>query len=174
MGPGAADGVEIHVAQAGMRVGNYRLVHLVAYHDTPTAAGLRLSERYHRVLRDRFPERTAIMSWIAPGLKMPDREIRALGAELFKGVAREIRCAATVIVGEGFWASAARSVLTGIQLLSRSPCPNRAFAETDEAAAWIVGHLDAGAEVDSGGLVRAMEELRSADAAGTGMGTATG
>lgn len=154
-----SDGLEIHATQSGVRVGSYRLVHLVAYHATPTSTTLQLSDRYHRILRERFPGRTGILSWIAPSLGMPDKEVRALGADLFKVVAREIRCSATVIAGEGFWASTARSVLTGIHLLSRQPCPNRAFAKVDEAAQWMAGYFDPASEVEVDGLTAAMSSL---------------
>jgi hypothetical protein len=159
MSASGVERLEVHAAHADIRVGNYGPVHLVAYHGTPTVTTLRTSERYHRLLRGRFPRGTAILSWVAGGLKMPDKDVRDVGSELFKAVAPQIWCSATVIPGEGFWASAARSVLTGIQILSRSPCPDRAFGKIDEAVAWMMPYLTGAPDVEARALTEVMGAL---------------
>lgn len=159
MSASGVEGLEIHAAHADVRVGSYGPVHLVAYHSTPSVTNLRTSDRLHRTLRQRYPGRTAVLSWVAAGLKMPDKEVRDFASGLFRDVARDIRCSATVIAGEGFWASAARSVLTGIQILSRSPCPNRAFGKIDEAAVWMMQWITDEPDIEAAPLALAMETL---------------
>jgi hypothetical protein len=159
MSASSVHGLEIHATLAGLRVGSYGPVHLVAYHDTPSIATLRASDRLHGALRKRYPGNTAILTWIAAGLKLPEKEVREVASDLFRRVAREIRCSATVVAGEGFWASAARSVLTGIQILSRTPCPARAFGRVGEASAWLVPHLVDPSGIAAGELANAMGVL---------------
>jgi hypothetical protein len=158
MGAPSPEGLLVYATLPGVSVGSYRFVHVVAYHETPTLTAIRISDRYHRVLRQRFPKRTALLSWVAPALSVPSQEVRKFGADMFRAVAPEIQCSATVITGGGFWASTARSVLAGIQLLSRSACPNRTFGEVDEACNWMTSTFDT-TDFDPAELAMAMQHL---------------
>ncbi len=46
-----------------------------------------------------------------------------------------------MILGDGFWRSTARSVVTGILLLARCDRPRRAFGEIDERTRWIADEV---------------------------------
>ncbi|MBC7170806.1 MAG: hypothetical protein H5U40_00175, partial [Polyangiaceae bacterium] len=70
------------------------------------------------------------------------------------------RAAATVIVGDGFWASAMRSTLTALTLVVRPPCPQRTFADIGEALGWL-GEFDAAVRSVSPALARDIEAMRT-------------
>jgi hypothetical protein len=156
----------VRAGDAAVRIGSFGPVHIVIYVDTPTLDGLRLSHRQHLSLMAERSEPTSLLSVISAGLPLPPSSVRKLGAQLLAEVQSRISCMATVVEGSGFWASAIRSVLTGIQLVVRSPKPNRAFATIDDAAAYIGGHYP-GFEVPGDLLAAAVSELRGDPAAAT-------
>ena len=86
------------------------------------------------------------------GSELPTPEARAGLAALMKRNKGDIACVATVIGGDGFWASALRSASTGIQLVAGSSIESRMFRTVDAAAAWLAPaheektgvHLDVG------------------------------
>lgn len=151
--------LRVHVAEeGGLAIGCFGPVHMVIYRRTPTVADLHLSDRHHRALREAFPGGTALLTYIFHRLEMPPAEVRQLGAQMLREVAPLIRCSATVVEGDGFMASTARAVLSGIQLLSRTPCPSKLFSTVDDAATWIATY-DESLSVE--GLVEAAARLRA-------------
>jgi hypothetical protein len=62
-------------------------------------------------------------------------ERRMTGAML-ADLGRHAYYVASVIEGDGFWASTARSVMTAISIVAHRPCPLRIFRHVAEAADW--------------------------------------
>ena len=150
----------LRAEDAVVRIGSFGPVHIVVYVDTPTLEALRVSHRYHRALMRERDEPTSLLSVIPAGLPIPSSDVRKAGTDLLAEVQPHICCMATVVEGTGFWASAIRSVLTGIQLVVRSPKPNRAFARIEEAAAYIADHYPERAVMPEA-LRNATAQLRS-------------
>jgi hypothetical protein len=50
---------------------------------------------------------------------LPAAEVRAAYEDLLRRYAERIACAALLIEGDGFWASAVRAFLTGVQMVER-------------------------------------------------------
>jgi hypothetical protein len=132
----------IHVDLESMRIASFGPVHVVCYFATPTVQGLRTSHACHRKLIAHEKVPTSVLSIVDGTFALPDSEVRELGSSLFKEVATSMRCSANVVLGSGFRVAALRSVLAGIYLVSRSPCPTKAFADIASAAHWVADMHD--------------------------------
>jgi hypothetical protein len=75
-----------------------------------------------------------------PGLPVPDEALRQTARRAIEARQSNKSPIALVIVGEGFGASAIRSVGTAVFALRGAP--TRLFASTDEAASWLVEKID--------------------------------
>jgi hypothetical protein len=64
-------------------------------------------------------------------------EIRKEVAELLKMYDKHLACAAITFEGRGFKMTMVRSVVTAINIASRTQFPNSVFADVDSAATWI-------------------------------------
>jgi hypothetical protein len=145
----------IHVDLEAMRIASFGRVHVVCYFATPTLQGLRTSHACHRKLIAQEKSPTSVLSIVEGSFTLPEAEVRELGTSLFKEVAPTMRCSANVVLGSGFRVAALRSVLAGIYLVSRSPCPTKAFADIAEAAHWVAGMHEG--TVDADALANAVE-----------------
>jgi hypothetical protein len=59
-----------------------------------------------------------------------------MASVIFSDLGRRAYYVATIIEGDGFWASAARSVMTAISIVAHRPCPLRIFRHAADAAEW--------------------------------------
>lgn len=151
------------VDREAVRVGRWRTVHLTLYRGSPRIPDIQASAAAHDRLRATYPGKTAVLVYGEKGGGMPDSETRAYISELQKEVAPQTRCAATVLQAEGFWASAAYSVLVGVGLFIRPGCPTKFFKDLDVAANWVIEHLD-DPDARPQDLAAAVEALRAAPA----------
>jgi hypothetical protein len=67
----------------------------------------------------------------------PASDARAALEELTARYQNQLACAAILIEGSGFWASAIRSVLTGLEGVRRAPFKTQTFGRIDELARWL-------------------------------------
>lgn len=155
-----ASGLDVVVERDAVRAGAWRTVHIAVYRATPTLDDMRANSDAHAALRDRYPDRTAVLVFVERVSRMPDGDVRTHISKAQKDAAPHTLCAATVLGGEGFWVSAAHSVLVGVGLFLRPACPTRVFKELEEAAAWVVEHLD-DPDARPAELARAVQELRA-------------
>jgi hypothetical protein len=107
----------------------------------PTAEAVDvMSELTERSVSD-CPGGIASIHWLAEGVGLPTAEARIGLGELVKRYPRHVICAAVLLPGGGFWASATRSALTGIMLLAPRSFALRFFGEPRELCAHVVGEL---------------------------------
>lgn len=92
-----------------------------------------------------------------PGLPVPGDSLRQFARRGIEARRDNRSAIALVILGEGFGASAIRSVGTAVFALRGAP--TRLFAHTSEAAAWMVDEMEA--YEDAKALVAACEALRT-------------
>jgi hypothetical protein len=93
-----------------------------------------------------------------PGLPVPDEALRETARRAMKARQENQSAIALVILGEGFGASAIRSVGTAVFALRGAP--TRLFASSDEAATWMVEKMRA--YHDAQALAEACRTLRAA------------
>ncbi|MAQ19704.1 MAG: hypothetical protein CMN30_33490 [Sandaracinus sp.] len=106
-----------------------------------TPEGLRRATEAGRVLGQQHRAGIGALTIIEADIPMPDGEARRVSAKLTKESDAWVKAQATVILGDGFWRSTARSVVTGILLLARGDRPRRAFGEIDEGTRWIADEV---------------------------------
>jgi len=78
----------------------------------------------------------AMLTIVNADIALPEGELKMAAVRSFRTLSSENLSAATVLGGVGFWASAARSTLTGLSLLARPSCPSKAFGDVASALAW--------------------------------------
>jgi hypothetical protein len=96
-----------------------------------------------------------------PGLPLPDDECRAWARRAMEAGPQRRTAIALVIYGDGFGASAMRSVGTAVFALRSGPT-TRIFGQVAEAAAWFVEEVECG--LDPALLARTCQELREVPA----------
>jgi hypothetical protein len=83
------------------------------------------------------PEGVSNVHVIAAGLPLATNEARdALGA-LMKVHGAQLACVGIVLEGSGFWASATRGLIVGLQLLARNLFAMRTCATVSELVDWL-------------------------------------
>jgi hypothetical protein len=108
------------------------------------------------------PEGISNVHIIAAGLPLANSEAREALSALMKKHDGDLGVAGTVLDGTGFWASATRSVIMSLQMLTPSSFAMRTCATDSELAAWMIKpHAQrTGVELDQDALERAMAEAR--------------
>lgn len=108
------------------------------------------------------PEGISNVHIIAAGLPLATSEARAALGVLMKKHDGDLACVGTVLEGTGFWASATRSMIMGLQLLASSSFPMRTFGSDAELTAWLPKpHAQrTGVALEATELERAMAEAR--------------
>jgi hypothetical protein len=83
------------------------------------------------------PEGISSVHLVAAGLPLANLEAREGLKEIMMKYAGNLACAGTVLAGTGFWASATRGMLVGLQLLAPSSHALRTCATVPELVAWL-------------------------------------
>jgi hypothetical protein len=112
------------------------------------------------------PEGISNVHLIAAGLPLANAEARAALSALMTKHDRHLACGGTVLDGTGFWASATRSAIMSLQLLTPSSLAMRTCASDAELAAWMIKpHAQrTGVTLEQQALERAMADARSRSA----------
>lgn len=134
---GADASLRLLHADPHLAVGAYAHVHMCVYRGDLTLEGLTRANELHRKLIARNPK-TAIFGLARASLSLPPVEVRDRGTELIRENALHVDAAVVILPGEGFWASAVRSVVTASFLVARQPYPSRCHSTIEEGAAWLI------------------------------------
>jgi hypothetical protein len=111
-----------------------------------------------------LPERKGLLlTVVTPHASLPSGEARQALSGILRAGADTLICSAVVMEGDGFRASAVRSVATGLAFVARQPFPHRVFSNTDSAIAWFARELKTRSSIslDIGQLGRDVGTLRS-------------
>lgn len=122
-------GVSIH--------GFYEL--MVVVYQSITLPGLEAVSAAQRQLHEQHGRIAGLSILRSEALTRPDPAVRAYGQTISDEFDVMAYASAVVLNESGMGGAFFRSVLTGIHLASRRPVPQRVFANSDEAVAWIVG-----------------------------------
>lgn len=102
------------------------------------------------------------MIHIAPTARpLPSGEVRSAFARIADQHADRILLTAVMIVGGGFWASAVRSMITSVQVITRRKLNARVCGSTDEVLTWLAPEHSArtGQQLDVPQLRAAIEAV---------------
>lgn len=131
------------------------------------AATGEITDRYQHIVARQVPASPRGLSTVhimTPLSAPPTSEARRGFAEVARRYESSIVSASLVIEREGFWGSAMRSALTGIQLLlAPGDYPIKVHASIHECAAWMPRNHAArsGVKLDPGLLLHALDGVRA-------------
>jgi hypothetical protein len=137
-----------------VHIGNYRKAVTAA----DVLAGVEDFERLVRAGRGGPPWGSFMIA--EPDIPLPDLDIRHVATEGMKRVSVHQPAQAVVLLGEGFWVSAARSLVTAMRMILPNHHSMRVFGEVEEAARWMVEALGRPPS-DALTLARMAEEVRA-------------
>lgn len=120
------------------------------------------AEAVQRQILNEHGNRCFMLTVVESGLPLPDDGARSTITAHFKRMSAQNVAVATVILGDGFWAGAARSIMSGLTLVARPPCPSTVAPDVPTAARFLQSH--GRQEVDVFGLVTDVESMRGAAA----------
>lgn len=106
----------------------------------------------------RYPDDSAFLCLIEESAKPPDEKLRRASYDMVNEHRNSLKCVACVIEGSGFKAATARSVLSGMVLLSgRREPPLSVFATVNAAGQWMNERVT----MNPDSLVDFVENMRS-------------
>jgi hypothetical protein len=110
------------------------------------------------------PEGVSVVHVIAKGPPLPQPEVREKFSELLGKNPKTLACVGVVLEGRGFWASAIRSFLLGLRVLSPRSVQMQAFSTAGEVATWLVVPHEqrTGLRLDARDLEKILEGARAA------------
>ncbi len=109
------------------------------------------------------PEGFSTVHVIARKPPLPTSEAREEFAALTKRYSKQLACVGTVLEGSGFWASAIRSVIVGVRLVSGQPFDMQIYSSIDELSEWLPRPhaTKTGTRLEAAALSKALAEVRT-------------
>ncbi len=138
---------------------------VINYRGTITSALMEATESAQRHALATQGNRCLLLCVVENSLPLPDEEARQSILSHFKKVSVHNTAFATVLLGDGFWAGAARSILSGLTLVVRPPCPSVTTGHLLAGARFLSTHTG-DAPLDVVSLVTDVEAMRLAAAHG--------
>ncbi len=136
--------MSVHVvvvyARDGLRVATFGSICLTVVCSPLTSEYLREAHRAGRDLSRAKRAQITSLTLVRTGVPLPDAALRAEASKVTRESSQWISAAANVVHGEGFAASAMRSVITAMNLLGGGP-PRRTFAQPSVAVAWLAERM---------------------------------
>lgn len=130
---------EIHVVgtfEGGSAVATCDRVLVTVYASQAPLGYLDLAQRTGKALGKVHPHRVLSLTLAAGGAVIPSSEFRKKAEVNMRESDQWVQAGAMVIGGTGFWASAARSVITGFINVSSGPT-HRAFGDVPAALSYL-------------------------------------
>jgi len=131
--------VEIVYERGGLSVATFKSLCMTAICGPITSAFLREASVTGAALARRTRGKIGALDLVTTAVPLPNAELRAEAAKLSRASNERVAAGANVVHGEGFTASAIRSVLTATTLLSSTP--RRTFAQPAPAVEWLAKQL---------------------------------
>jgi hypothetical protein len=110
---------------------------LIVWHDQPTERAVDLLARVTERRRKQYPNGISTIHLVKGNLALPDQPTREAFVRLMKSSNSALACVAVVVGGSGFWASAARSLITGMRVLARGSFDMRLHGDIAEVVKWL-------------------------------------
>lgn len=137
---------DLHIVHADR---TYAVAHFRSLHITHYRTGISIesvgfaTDDFERHVAHHRGHPIATVMIAEPNLPLPEGEMRKFANDCMTRVSRHTGDQASVILGDGFWLSAARSVMTAMNMMSREKRNMRVFAGVPEAASWASAILGA-------------------------------
>ena len=138
----------------------------IVWHGQPNEHAV---DRLHRITerrRRQFPNGISVVHVVKGNIALPDQTTREAFVRLMKSSNGALACVAVVVGGTGFWASAARSLITSLRVLARGEFDMRLHGEIAEVVKWLPERHAArtGVHMDAAQLAHVLRFVESAPA----------
>jgi hypothetical protein len=110
---------------------------ITVVHSELTMESLRVASPVNAKICESYPEGAVSLTIVRANIRLPEAELRNAVSEAMAATRSRTRAVARVFLGDGFWLSSVRSVLTAIELLRPYDLPKRTFAEVPDATSWL-------------------------------------
>ena len=136
-------------------------VALQAWFEPPDAAIARILHTSSLKLIQQYPMGLSSIHWLRTGGQLPDQETRVLLRQTLSETGHHFGQLVFVMTGNGFWASAARGMLTSLGFAARNRDAFRVVPTIEDAVAWLAEphRLRTGVSIDRVHLAATMSQL---------------
>jgi hypothetical protein len=129
--------LEILIESPLTSVARFGEVVITVVHSELTEEALGAGVAAGQAIAEVYPRGGMGLSVIEVGAKVPNMELRKAASDAMAATKNHTRCTARVFLGDGFWMSTMRSVLTAIELMRPYDIPRRTFHALAPATLWI-------------------------------------
>jgi hypothetical protein len=105
--------------------------------------------------------RAVLFTIVESSAPLPSSEGRTALSNILRFCSDDVLASAVVMEGDGFRASAVRSVATGLSIVARQPFPHRVFANVQSGAEWVCASMPADFGATPAGVRSAVRYLRT-------------
>ncbi|HKU43140.1 MAG TPA: hypothetical protein VJR89_33500 [Polyangiales bacterium] len=127
----------IEVEPGACCAGAWANISLTRWIGRGTASAVERVARVGDEVRTQYPDGVSAVHLIAEGAGMPTPEAREGLVKLMNRKTDRLGCVGVVVGGSGFWASAIRSLITGMRAVSSRAYELKLAGNIDEIAAWL-------------------------------------
>lgn len=110
---------------------------LIVWQAQPTERAVERLQAVTDKRRKQFPHGISVIHVVKGNIALPEQGTREAFVRLMKSSNGVLACVAVVVGGSGFWASAARSLVTGLRVLARGEFEMRLHGEISEVVKWL-------------------------------------
>lgn len=110
---------------------------IVVWHGKPTPASVDALTRISEKRRKANPHGVSVIHLVQGQWELPDSPTRDAFVRLMKDGDGQLAVVSVVIGGSGFWASAVRSLVTGLRVLARGSFDMGLHGEISEVVSWL-------------------------------------
>lgn len=121
---------------------------IVNYRGAVSPAVMRATEEAQRDVLAQNAGTCLMLCVVEGGLPLPDEDGRATILSHFRTVSSRNTAYAAVVLGDGFWASAARSIMSTFTLAVKAKCPAITSNEIDAGVKFLSTHAPNAALLD--------------------------
>jgi hypothetical protein len=129
--------LEIWVESPLTSVATFGETAITVVHSELTMESLRVAKAINAKICAQYPDGVLALTVVQSGIQLPNLELRNAASEAMAATRSRTRAAARIFLGDGFWLSSVRSVLTAIELLRPYDLPKRTFADVPAATRWL-------------------------------------
>jgi len=123
---------------------------------------IRATLKCHEVLQAYRPEGSVSVVAVDPSSSFPSEDTRRAALEVTRFTNATTVAVAVIVLGDGFWASAIRGVLTTLGFLGQPTHPRKIVRYEEEGVDWAIESIAESPERYRSALLAALAQLRPA------------
>jgi hypothetical protein len=131
----------VHHRSPGVAIGTLDAFFLMRCFGDVTPDDIRATVRGHEAILAHRPEGGGSIVAVDPTTTFPSEETRRTALDLTRTTGPKTLAHALIILGDGFWASGMRGVMTTIWSLNAANHPRKVLREEDEGVDWVIDSI---------------------------------